>query len=325
MNKDIVISIKTILYTFLLGIGVYLLFRLGTIIGILYITLILTISLQRVVQYFQKQTVLNKPLSRPVAVIITYLLVLLFFILLISIGIDPVVTQAQSLLKTLSQNDLIFSFGDFSLSTNDLVSNFVGTSGDLITATRSIVGNISSIASIFILSIYMSLDWVNIKDGFFNLFKKDDQRQLAKTIVYDCEQTIGVWIGGEITLMVIIGVMSYIALTLIGVNYPLAIALVAGLFEIIPILGPFMSSVLAFLVAITQSPVQALSVVGAFAFIQFLENNFIVPKVMQSVSGFSPIIILIALLIGSNLFGIVGALLAVPSLMLGSIILKHLI
>jgi predicted PurR-regulated permease PerM len=117
-------------------------------------------------------------------------------------------------------------------------------------------------------------------------------------------------------------VLSYIGLLIVGVQFPLALALLAGIFEIVPIIGPIISAVVAALVAVIDSPIKALLIVGVFSLIQQLEGNLLVPKVMQKVSGFSPIVILIALLIGSNLFGLIGAVVAVPVLMIGAIIVK---
>ena len=99
----------------------------------------------------------------------------------------------------------------------------------------------------------------------------------------------------------------------------------AGLLEIVPIIGPVFSAVITALVAAVDSPFKALLVIFAFTLIQQLEGNILVPKVMQKVSGFSPIIILISLLVGGNLFGILGTILAVPVLMVSAVIIKSVV
>ena len=210
------------------------------------------------------------------------------------------------------------------ISLSDVVSGFVTTSGGVVSATRSIFGNVATLFSILILAIYMSIDWENIKKGFITLFPETTRYKLTKMFA-EIEDNVGIWLRGQLILMLLIGVMSYVAVVLIDVEFPLALGIIAGLLEIVPMLGPVISAVVAALVAVIESPVKALLVIFAFTIIQQLEGNIIVPKVMQRVSGFSPIIILIALLVGSNLFGIIGAVIAVPVLMVGAIIIKNIL
>jgi predicted PurR-regulated permease PerM len=122
--------------------------------------------------------------------------------------------------------------------------------------------------------------------------------------------------------MLVIGVFSYIGLRIVGVQFALALAIISGVLEIVPILGPVISAVIAALVAVVDSPIKALFIVLVFTMIQQVEGNVLVPKVMQKVSGMNPIVILIGLLVGSNLFGIVGAIAAVPVMMIGTIVIK---
>ena len=178
--------------------------------------------------------------------------------------------------------------------------------------------------SVLILSIYMSIDWENVKSRFALLFKEEHREKVGR-VMSEVEIKIGVWLRGQLILMISIGVLSYIGLRIVGVQFPLALAIMSGLFEIVPIIGPVFSAIVAALVAVVDSPVRALLIVLVFAMIQQVEGNVLVPKVMEKVSGISPIIILIAILIGTNLFGIMGAIAAIPVLMIGSIILRSVL
>ncbi|OGC46423.1 hypothetical protein A2V49_02720 [candidate division WWE3 bacterium RBG_19FT_COMBO_34_6] len=325
MDKNIVISIKTILFTILIGLGLYVIYRLGSIIGVVLIAMLITISLERTIKFFSKQTFMNRRINRSMSVLITYLIAFLVITLAISIGLDPVITQSQKLIQTLSRNKAVLNLGEnVDISLSDVVSGFVTTSGGVVSATRSIFGNVATLFSILILAIYMSIDWENIKKGFITLFPETTRYKLTKMFA-EIEDNVGIWLRGQLILMLLIGVMSYVAVVLIDVEFPLALGIIAGLLEIVPMLGPVISAVVAALVAVIESPVKALLVIFAFTIIQQLEGNIIVPKVMQRVSGFSPIIILIALLVGSNLFGIIGAVIAVPVLMVGAIIIKNIL
>ena len=121
------------------------------------------------------------------------------------------------------------------------------------------------------------------------------------------------WFWGEIILMIVVGTMTYIGLNIIGVKYALALAVLAGLLEVVPSLGPIVSSIPAILIGLSYSPILGLYCVILYLVIQQLENNLIVPIIMKKVTGLHPIIILIAMVIGGKLAGIMGIILAVPS------------
>ena len=325
MDKNIVISLKTIAQAFLVGVAFYAVFRLGTIIGLVALALLTTLSLEHTVQLISKQIIFGRKINRPIAVLVTYLSAFLLASLAISVGLDPLITQSQKLIQTLIKNQDKFTFGkDLNISLSDVIASFLATSGGVLSATRSIFNNVTAIFSVLILSIYMSIDWENVKSRFALLFKEEHREKVGR-VMGEVEIKIGVWLRGQLILMISIGVLSYIGLRIVGVQFPLALAIMSGLFEIVPIIGPVFSAIVAALVAVVDSPVRALLIVLVFAMIQQVEGNVLVPKVMEKVSGISPIIILIAILIGTNLFGIMGAIAAIPVLMIGSIILRSVL
>ncbi len=126
------------------------------------------------------------------------------------------------------------------------------------------------------------------------------------------ELKLGGWLRGQIILMLIIGISTYIGLTLLGVEYALALAVIAGILEIVPIIGPILSAIPALIVAFTVSPIAGFGVIGLYILIQQLENHLVVPKVMQKAVGFNPLVTIIVLMIGGNLLGLMGAILAIP-------------
>jgi len=99
---------------------------------------------------------------------------------------------------------------------------------------------------------------------------------------------------------------------LLGLNYALPLALIAGLLEIVPNIGPTVSTVLAAVVALTISPLTALLTVAWGIFVQQLENNLIVPKIMKHTVGLNPLVTIFFLLVGAKLAGVAGAILAIP-------------
>ena len=139
----------------------------------------------------------------------------------------------------------------------------------------------------------------------------------------EIEKRLGGWIRAEIVLMIIIGLLTFIGLTLLGIDYALPLAILAGFLEIIPNIGPFISAIPAVLVGLFISPLMALAVAALYFLVQQIENNFIVPQLMAKECGINPLITIIALIAGFKLGGVIGAVLAVPIILLIEIILTE--
>ena len=120
------------------------------------------------------------------------------------------------------------------------------------------------------------------------------------------------WLWGQLILMLAIGLVTYVGLILLGVRYALPLAVFAGLLEIVPILGPTISTVPAFIVTASQNMFSGLTVIALYFIIQQIENQVLVPVVMRRAVGLNPIVTLTALIIGGKLGGILGLLLAIP-------------
>ena len=123
---------------------------------------------------------------------------------------------------------------------------------------------------------------------------------------------MGGWLLGQLVLSLTIGVVSYVGLSLLGVRYALFLAVVAAIGEGVPNIGPIVATIPAVLVALTHSPLLALATLGLYIGIQQLENHLLVPKIMERAVELHPFATLIALLVGLELLGIIGAILAVP-------------
>ena len=127
---------------------------------------------------------------------------------------------------------------------------------------------------------------------------------------------------GQLLLMLAIGLATFLGLILLGIPYALPLAILAGLLEIIPTLGPILAAVPAVIIALTISPGMAIVVVGLYIVIQMLENNILVPKIMQRAVGLNPVIVIIGVVIGANLLGVAGALLSIPFIALLAVLYR---
>ena len=200
----------------------------------------------------------------------------------------------------------------------------MGASGNVIRVTVGAFSGILAVFSLMVFTAYLLLDLDNLREAFLFFLPAKPRKEIAE-VLKEIEYKLGGWLRGQFILMCIVGGATYVGLLLLGIKYAAPLALIAGLLEVAPMLGPIISAVPGIIVGFSISPVTGLGVLALYLAIQQLENNIIVPKVMQKTVGFSPLITLLALLIGGKLFGVVGALLSVPLTLIIVIITKHVL
>jgi predicted PurR-regulated permease PerM len=174
-----------------------------------------------------------------------------------------------------------------------------------------IFSNIVSVFTIFVITFYLLMERKNLDSLLLYLF--GEQKALnAINIINKVEERLGAWVRGQLTLILIIGTMTYVGLTLLGVPYALPLAIFAGILEVIPNIGPIVSAIPAIIVAISVSPWHIVFVIILYFVVQQLENQLIVPIVIRKSVGLPPLITIVSLLIGFRLAGVIGGILAIP-------------
>jgi predicted PurR-regulated permease PerM len=144
----------------------------------------------------------------------------------------------------------------------------------------------------------------------------DEMAQKVIMLVREIEKKLGSWLVAQLNLMLLIGVLVYVSLLLLQVEFALPLAIIAGLMEILPIIGPWFSGALGVLVALNVSPVFGLIVAGVYFLIQQLENSVVVPVIMKRSTGLAPLVTILSLMIGARIAGLLGAVLAVPTVLI---------
>jgi hypothetical protein len=162
-----------------------------------------------------------------------------------------------------------------------------------------------------VLAFYLTLEGQKSKLSLM-LVVPHEHRESARELAAEIQDRLGAYVSGQVLLGLIIGGLSFIAYILIGLPNSLALALVAGIMEMVPIIGPFLGAIPALIVAYSINPTLALWVVVATIIIQQLENNLLVPRIMKKAVGVSPLVTLLALTAFGSLFGILGAVVAIP-------------
>ncbi|MFA6897728.1 MAG: AI-2E family transporter [Patescibacteria group bacterium] len=193
----------------------------------------------------------------------------------------------------------------------DISTAFRNAAAYLLSGALGLLGGIFSAILIAVISFYLVLEDDGI-EKFARAVTPERMHPQCMRIIKKIEKKLGQWFVGQISLGIIIGALSFIGLSLIGVPYALVLALIAGTLELIPYIGPMLSAIPAILIGATVSPATAAFVFVLYFLIQEFENYLIVPKVMEKSVGLHPVIIVIAATIGGQLAGIAGMILAVP-------------
>jgi predicted PurR-regulated permease PerM len=165
--------------------------------------------------------------------------------------------------------------------------------------------------TILLLTFYWVIDRDRILRSLL-IFLPTERREPAREFFESSEQKVSAYLRGLGILCLTIGVLTFIAYSIIGLPYVALLAVIAGLMEAVPLIGPILGAVPAVLVAVALFPDKIIWVVVATIVIQQLENNLLVPRVMDRSVGINPVVSLLAFVIFSSLFGLGGALLAIP-------------
>ena len=196
------------------------------------------------------------------------------------------------------------ALGGFLSNISDYISSFsVGFFG---IASVALGGAVSFIL-IIVLSFYLSMQ-ENGVENFLKIIIPARHENYAVGLWQRWKKKIGLWLQGQILLGFIVGVLVYIGLTLMQVEYALTFALLAAIFELIPIFGPILSAIPPIMVALVQSPVLALEVGILYIIIQQFENHLIYPLVVRKIVGVPSIMVILALVIGAQIGGFFGLL-----------------
>jgi predicted PurR-regulated permease PerM len=175
-----------------------------------------------------------------------------------------------------------------------------------------------------ILAFYWTLDGQKNRAALLLLVPLE-HRESARELLAEMQSRLGAFVRGQTLLGLVIGLLSFVAYLLIGLPYTLALAIMAGIMEMVPVIGPILGAVPAIIVAYTVGPEKVLWVLLATIIIQQLENNILVPRVMKSAVGVNPLVTLLALTAFGSLFGLLGAIVAIPLAAIIQILLNRFV
>lgn len=308
MPTKIEISHKTIIFTLILLAAIWVVFQITDILFLLFISFILMSALRPLVDGLERVR-----LPRFLAIFLLYAVVFGG----VGIGVASMIPSLAS-----QSGKLFAQFPEFiarvfpyiSSDIRSLMQQAAPVGENLLRVTVGVFSNIISVLTVMTFTFYFLLERRSLRDMLAGLLGEGTGERVF-LLLSQIEKRLGSWVLGELCLMIFVGLLSYGGLYFLRVEYALPLAIFAGLLEIVPTIGPTVSAIPAILVAFGSSPVLAISVGALYIIVQQIENNLLVPLVMKQSVGLSPILTILALMIGGRFGGVIGAVLAVPILL----------
>ena len=321
MPRKIEISHKTIVFAVLFVIGLWFLFFIRDIILQIFVALLIMTILNPTVTKLQKYRI-----PRVASVIIVYLLLIAFLVFAIATLIPALVTQTASFTSAIPRimEELNLPVFVVEQTSREVTAQLSSLPSQILRIGVSIFSNIISVITVFFFALYFLLARNKLEHQLTSVFSREQADRIDR-VLHALEKDLGGWARGQLVLMIMVGLSTYIGLIILGIPYALPLALLAGVFEIIPNLGPFLSAIPAVLVGLGISPFTGLAVAALGFLIQQIENYILVPKVMERSANVSPVVTLLALVIGFRVAGVVGAILSVPIVVTSRVIFQEFV
>lgn len=317
MKQTIEISTWTVIKIIAILLALVFIYLVKTVIVMVFLAVIIAAAVDAPIDWLVRHKI-----RRGFAVAIIYILGLSIFGFLIYLIVPTLAVQLKNLAVNLPeylgglQDKLQWLGGKFGVinlqdTLTGLGDRLNAAAGDIFVATINIFGGVVSALITLVISIYLASEEKGIKKFVVSLVSPH-RESYAASLVDRILYKLGAWFRGQIILMLTIGVLVFIVLTVLKIKFALTLALLAGLLEIVPIIGPIIAAIPAILIAFLQSPGLAIILAIAYYIVQELEKYIIVPQIMKRAVGLNPITIMVAVLMGAEFYGVIGALLAVP-------------
>jgi predicted PurR-regulated permease PerM len=315
-EKILDISWKTILKISIAVVSFYLLYSIkGTLILFIFALAISTLF-NPAVNFLQKRRV-----PRFLGIVFIYFSVFGLFGFLIYLIVPLFSLEIHQFLKSFPQyfekisppfKELGFEAFRNINSFVQGISNVLGKMSDnIFNALFAVFGGFFSFMFVMSIAFFISLEEKAAEKTLILIFPKKHENYVLK-LWKRCEKEIAGWFGARIIACLFVGIATYVSLLIFNVQYPVILGLFAGVFNFIPYIGPLITGLLLFLIIFPTGPLKALFVIVVFIIIQQIENSVLSPMLMKKIIGVPAAVVLISLIIGAQLWGILGALLAIP-------------
>jgi predicted PurR-regulated permease PerM len=330
-TSQVVRTVATALLTTAVVLGaLFLLWQVRTFIGWLVIALFLAAVLNPAVNWLQRR---HRLMKRPIAIGVTYLGVLVALLLVVGIFLPVLIDQINGLAKFVTtaanapegptdyikglaeQNGLggfLQRFSDqldeLRKQLGELVNNLFSSSGQIAVSAAGFVAALATVLTLTFFLLLGSERYVNVGVGLF----PEAHRPLVRRLLTQSAGAISGYITGNLAISVICGVTTFVVLLILGMPYAAPLALLVAVLDLVPLVGATLGGALLVVVGLFVEPWKALVLLIFVLVYQQVESNFLQPMVYSKAVQLNGLVILVALLVGAQLLGIPGALLAIP-------------
>lgn len=327
-NMMIHISATSVLKGLLVIFGAYVLYLLKDIVLIVVAAVVIASAVEPATRWFVGYRV-----PRAAAVVVIYIGIALGLIGLVYFLLPSLLSEAAGFLSQIPEYVGAIDFRPIldrfiapesaavvqnlseTLSASDLLSatqSIISIPGGAFRVVSAVFGGVFSFVLMIVLSFYLSVQEDGISD-FLRIVTPHRHHVYVLDLWRRSQKKIGQWMQGQLLLMLLVGLLVFLGLTILGIKHAFLFAVMAGMFELIPLFGPILASIPAVAVALSQGGLTlAVMIVGLYVIIQQFENHLLYPLVVNKVVGVPAIVVILALVIGAQLAGLLGALLSVP-------------
>lgn len=317
-KTEFTVRTATLVKVIAVGALAALLWYLRDLVALVVVAVVLAILISPVADLCERHRI-----PRALGVLAVYLIIIGLLGLLFALIAQPIVAEVQALAGSLpgAWERVIAAaeaFRAFSIE-HGLVEQLrkfaSGVQGQVAAgifgALTGAFGGALSFLLLLVLTFYLTTYATVVRRSLIGM-APDRWQPFLIGVVPRIERKMGSWLRGLLTLGVIMGVLVFIGLTVLRVEYALLLALLTAFAEVVPYVGPIVVTVIAVILTLLQSPAKAIAVLILFVVLQQVENHLLVPKIMHRAVGVHPVLSMIALLVGAKIGGIPGALLAIP-------------
>ena len=300
-----------------------LLWFLKDLVLILITAIVIASAMEPAVNFLTRRRI-----HRVLSVILVYLCVFGAFLSVLFIFIPPLLGDAADFLSRLPQTLSAINISDAThgllpwgnvgdqISSADLLRNISktlsDTTGGVFTTLSAFFGGLTSFVLIIVFSFYFSVQETGV-DDFLRVVTPVKEQAYVLSLWKRSQEKIGKWMQGQMILGIIVGILLYLGLVILGIPNALMLAVIAGLFELIPVFGQILAAIPALVIGFSDGGITALLLVaGLYLVVQQFEAHLIYPVVVKKVVGVPPLLVIIALIVGAKLAGFLGILLSVP-------------
>ncbi|MFA6410272.1 MAG: AI-2E family transporter [Candidatus Buchananbacteria bacterium] len=325
-NKNLTINISTatILKVVFILLGLFLVYYLREIVLLLLVSIVLAAVIEPSVDLSER-----KRIPRSVATIFIYIFLILFVAMVVMLLVPPITEQLNLLINTLpnlwdkmmQELDILNQYSQEKGFADGIRQGLAGLQAGLQQAVGGIYSfvisffwNLFNLIIILAMTFYLVVEKESL-NNFVKVVAPKKYHQRLIGLIKIIKAKIGEWATAQLTVALVVGTLVATGLFILLPKYALILALIAALAEFVPYIGPITAAVPAIFLGFSVPPFslgRGLAVLVFYVVLQQLESNFISPQIMRRHTGISPVLVIAVMLVGAQLGGIIGLVLAIP-------------